>query len=192
MSGRLILAFGHKRRRGKDTASFYAKEYLEYVSRACVHEFFAKPLKEGLGRLVLGLTEAQLYGSQKHEVDPFWDATPRHLLQQLGTEVMRQSFRDDIWCKALERKVLATTGVHFVISDMRFPNEAETIRRLGGKLIRVDRDIPSDEADFHLSETALDDWTDWDAVLDNSGSIGEMALLVQEACDRFLTELPQG
>ena len=49
---------------------------------------------------------------------------------------------------------------------MRFPNEAERIRDCGGYLIRVERDIHQPNA--HTMENSLNDWTDWDLVIENN------------------------
>jgi uncharacterized HAD superfamily protein len=67
--------------------------------------------------------------------------TPRKVLQWIGTDVMRKSFHDDIWIKSLKKKItiLLAQGISVIVTDCRFPNEAEAIRRLGGKVILVSR-----------------------------------------------------
>jgi hypothetical protein len=154
---------------------------------------FASTLKDGIGRGVLGLTHKQLYGDQKTEYDPFWGATPRQLLQRLGTDVMRDHFRQDVWTKALERKLEVGDFAHdhVAICDVRFPNEAEMIHRLGGKVIRVDRDVEATEEDQHLSETALDGWSGWDEVISNNSSLAELEGTVATALRRLFPELYQ-
>jgi hypothetical protein len=56
-----------------------------------------------------------------------------------------------------------------LIPDVRFPNEVEAVKRAGGIVIRLTRDIFASSSD---SESALDqnkyDWTNFDIVLDNS------------------------
>ena len=61
------------------------------------------------------------------------------------------------------------------VTDVRFPNEADLIKELGGKMIRVTRrtevyDTYPNGIDAHASETALDDYPDYDYVLDNDKS----------------------
>lgn len=76
--------------------------------------------------------------------DPWWSArlnmniTPRWILQYWGTEVCRVGFHEDIWISSIENK-LRNTSQSVVISDCRFTNELETIKRLGGHTIRVVR-----------------------------------------------------
>ena len=59
-----------------------------------------------------------------------------------------------------------------IIDDIRFPNEASWVRHNRGLLVRLDvvHNPLEGEASTHESETALDDWTDWDGVytLENS------------------------
>jgi hypothetical protein len=124
--------------------------------------------------------------------------TPRWVLQYWGTEVCRRGFHDSIWIASLENKLRNTTD-NIVISDCRFPNEISSIRAAGGKVVRVVRgpepDWFRDAATFnrgatgnmgwavaaermkrlniHASETA---WvgTEFDAVLDNNGTISDL------------------
>jgi hypothetical protein len=75
---------------------------------------------------------------------PYWSSkmgkpiTPRWVLQYLGTDVMRDHFIDNIWIWSLEKKLSEHHGPT-VITDVRFPNEIEVIKNLGGKLIWVRR-----------------------------------------------------
>jgi hypothetical protein len=58
------------------------------------------------------------------------------------------------------------------VSDCRYPNEAAAIRARGGLVLRVER--PGVEPiNAHRSEVALDGF-DFDAVIDNDGSIEDL------------------
>ena len=65
-----------------------------------------------------------------------------------------------------------------IITDVRFPNEAELVRELDGVLIRVERDTGLD--DTHDSETALDDYDHFDFRLKNDGSLDDLETAVVE------------
>ena len=58
---------------------------------------------------------------------------------------------------------------NWIITDVRFPNEAQAIKDRGGILIRINRDNGTRAIDVnaHLSETALDDYDGFDYVIDN-------------------------
>ena len=130
--------------------------------------------------------------------------TPRLMLQLWGTEVCRKGFHDDIWIASLENK-LRTSKDDVVISDCRFPNEIKSIKDAGGIVIRVKRGPEPEWYDaavsmnrgsiqnmnwalsrekiaklgIHASETA---WvgTDFDAVLENDGSIDDLFAQVKD------------
>jgi hypothetical protein len=164
-----LVGLGCKRRRGKDTAAEYIVENFPFVSDA-----FAFSLKEGICRGVFGLSDDQLYGDLKTEVDPFWRLTPREILQKAGTEGMRATFGADIWARTVIRRYLDRNS-HTLVTDVRFRTEADVIKEHGGVLIRVDRDIPFDpEQDQHQSEIDLDDYTDWDYIIDNNGTLQQL------------------
>ncbi len=70
----------------------------------------------------------------------------------LGTEWGREMIGDDIWVRAWENSVKAhlANGVDIITEDLRFENEYEAVRRLGGMVIRVER--PGLVASDHPSE----------------------------------------
>jgi hypothetical protein len=180
-----------------------------------VHEFrresFAGTLKDAVAA-VFGWDRTLLEGRTKEarewreQVDPWWaerlnnpKLTPRWVLQYWGTEVCRRGFHDDIWIASLENK-LRNSRDNIVISDCRFPNEIESIRRVGGKIIRVVRGPEPDWYDLalqenlerseqaklelikfkvHASETA---WigTEFDMILDNNDSISQLYTSVND------------
>jgi hypothetical protein len=83
-------------------------------------------------------------------------AEVRRLLQRLGTESIREYYGDDIWVNR-GMEIADEVSGPVVITDVRFPNEADAIKRAGGVLIRItrpDRDTSGDTA--HASETHVD------------------------------------
>ena len=109
----------------------------------------------------------------------------REFLQKRGTEEGWMKHGRQYWCQitgAWLRTLRFEHGVErFYIPDVRFPHEAEFVRSLGGTLVRLELgDRPprlehtcSADSDHqhcpacHSSETALDSWKDWDAVIVN-------------------------
>lgn len=59
------------------------------------------------------------------------------LLQRLGTEGIRNGVHPDAWIMAFENRVASLGAEWVVVPDLRFLNEAEAIRNLGGIVIRV-------------------------------------------------------
>jgi hypothetical protein len=101
--------------------------------------------------------------------------TYRELLQKLGTDAIRDGLHTNVWINGL----FATYNQdkNWIITDCRFPNEAQSIIDRHGILIRINRN--QDTGD-HPSETALDNWSQWHYVIDNTESIEALRLLVRD------------
>ncbi len=167
MSG-ILIGLSGKKYSGKTTAA----NYLE--GHGFIPLAFADPLKAA-AREIFDLSNEETNGELKEEVNPYWGVTPRQLLQRMGTEAMRGTFGPDIWIKALFAKVdrYQSTGLQpdFVVSDVRFKNEADAIRARGGYVVRIERPmIQPHNPDTHASETELDGY-DFDRVISNKGTI---------------------
>ena len=108
--------------------------------------------------------------------------TAREVMQYVGTNIFRR-IHNNVWVDALMRRIKDENPHMALITDVRFPNEVEGVQKAGGKVIRLTRNpFPEDN---HPSETALDkenfNWTKFDKILDNTGSIDEQNALVYRA-----------
>jgi hypothetical protein len=101
----------------------------------------------------------------------------RHMLQTLGTEYGRQCLHPDVWLTCWRKKAERFGSV--ITDDVRFPNEADLIRKLGGELWLVRR-IGVQRSTGHSSEGSLDDY-DFDRVIDNDGTLDELRSKVMAA-----------
>jgi hypothetical protein len=89
----------------------------------------------------------------------------RDFLQALGTDSLRNNLHPNVWVNALmadyrpieynddEQPRLP----NWIITDCRFPNEAQAVKDKGGLVIRIDRPGVKPIND-HPSEVALDNW----------------------------------
>tara|TARA_R110000824_G_scaffold9932_14_gene44165 strand:+ start:5019 stop:5873 length:855 start_codon:yes stop_codon:yes gene_type:complete len=154
---------------------------------------FAAPLKEICIGL-FGLTDEQCNGtdSQKNTLTNIkWGDIPgmtvakskknkkmtaREFLQYFGTETCRK-IKEDVWADRCIEDIESEEPLLAIIDDCRFPNEADAIQKAGGKVIRLTR---SPHADKHSSESALDKWDNFDAVIDNS------KLDINESCSELI------
>ena len=112
---------------------------------------------------------------KKTDLGPEWDMTVRDFLQKLGTDAVRDGLHTNAWVNALIADY--TNEYKWFITDTRFPNEAEAIRKKDGILIRVERPGVK-PINNHPSETGLDDYT-FDHVIKNNGSIEDLLLKVK-------------
>ena len=128
--------------------------------------------------------------------------TPRLLLQLLGTKCGRNIIHPNIWVDSLMREYKASEthkvpryydevnkkglagyeGIweypNWIITDMRFLNEMEAVKKRGGITIRVNRNL-EESKDQHESETELDN-AEFDYVITNDGTIEELIEKVRE------------
>lgn len=110
--------------------------------------------------------------------DSLWGLEIRRLLQKLGTEVGREIILDEVWVEIALRRIdaLIVQGKSVVITDMRFVNEADFFYGYGAEIWRVDRPGVG-PANDHASEIELDGYP-FDVVIDNNGSLEDLAALV--------------
>lgn len=65
--------------------------------------------------------------------------SPRLAFQLIGTNSLRNHFNEDLWFLTLQNRIRKNLTQHMVISDVRFPNEIDFVRKNGGTLIKVNR-----------------------------------------------------
>ena len=163
----MIIGIYGKKRHGKDTiADFLCKKY------GFVKYGFGDPIKE-ISRIIFGFTDEQLYGEQKDIIDSYWNIKPRDFFQKFGTDYGQFIFPDHfpsifndtnkraIWVKLFvnwyKQQKKMNPLLKVVVNDIRFIHEYNSIKELGGYIIKVYRDIP--DKDNHLSESELDNFT---------------------------------
>lgn len=134
--------------------------------------------------------------------------TPRLLMQLLGTECGREIIHPNIWCNStfsdyiegdVEQwkhvgkeipyiePIIPKSGSNWIITDLRFPNEAEAIKEKGGlliKIIRLQQEPPTSEK-LHESEVALDNWNDWDEIIYNDGTLEDLESQIKELVIKY-------
>lgn len=161
--GVLVIGLGHKARHGKDSC---AQAMLESAPGDVLRIGFADALYDYC-RIEHGMTTK--------------DAP---LLQRVGVEMRERD--PQAWIKAVYYKILDKRPKVVVIPDVRFTNEAEFVKALGGYTIKIDRRYPvdrnidvtdrtylhdapwvsKDRDPNHVSETQLDGYS-WDLTITN-------------------------
>ena len=105
----------------------------------------------------------------------------RDFLQKLGTEGLRDGLHTNTWVNALmadykcvpaDRAPNGWDCDNWIITDTRFPNEAQAIKDADGIIIRVTRPGIGPVND-HPSETGLNQWK-FDYEIQNDSSLNEL------------------
>lgn len=114
----------------------------------------------------------------------------RRLLQALGTEVGRNMIDENVWVDVAAREIekRRTAGQDVIITGMRFPNELDMIRRLGGHLWWVSR--PGVEGGqgtlaVHASESSVGP-DDFDTTILNVGDLDDLYEAVEIALEKYM------
>jgi len=156
---------------GKTSVARILCEDYGYVESA-----FADNLKAAAS-CIFGLDLEHFYdGKLKEVVDPFWNMTPRAMLQKLGTDACRSIFGDDVWIRSAQKESSRVGAAFIVFSDVRFENEAQMIRNHGGLIVHVagrKESALSAESQGHVSEVGVEVSVD-DYIFNNTGTFEQL------------------
>lgn len=187
ISDPLVIAFGHKAKRGKDTAAQHIIENRTAPFLNIKRYAFADDLKREVNAAaeehggMLGLFDqltrvgAPLPGLRflKLPLSVAYDPSPdmtdplsplgkqRKLLQWWGTEYRRNNFHRMYWVKSVNNAIFTDRPDIALITDMRFMSEVVWVNSMRGYTVRVDRvGFPDlDTNPEHDSEHELDSYT---------------------------------
>lgn len=121
----MIIGIHGKARSGKTTTAGIITQFTSMQSYA-----FADPIKDMLTSVGVDCSD-----DMKDVVHPVFKKTPRQLMNSLGTDWGRKMNHDDVWIDHLYER--ATGQQHFSVSDVRFENEAQSIRDRDGVILHI-------------------------------------------------------
>lgn len=108
--------------------------------------------------------------------------TPRYAMQTLGTE-WRNLMHQNLWVDAWKRHLVNyPAGSKILVDDLRFHHEAQVVRDLGGKIIRLIRPYNRLEVGIHVSAVeALTILADAEIVNDSTpeGMLDQLASVME-------------
>lgn len=177
---------------GKDTVfNIISSHYPDAVRLA-----FADKIKESLAALFgVSIREIDIlkeeHGIFKVESESFEHSyTWRGFAQRYGTEAHRDIFGKDFWVdlilpQANREGIKSHEGKLWVITDIRFINEAERVKNLNGKIINIKRPNKNIKEN-HISEERLDKkFIDYEII--NDSSIEVLTERVVKVVDELIT-----
>lgn len=173
----ILIGLTGPARSGKTTAANHlAREHgLECYA-------FADPLRDGI-MAIFNLSPEDLDGDKKEEPIAWLGRSPRQLMQLLGTEWGRHMISANLWIDLAEQNLDCLSAVFdtvpgFVVSDVRFENEADFIRKRGGTVIHLSRPDAA-EVNPHISEAGVSVHPD-DLILPNESGLQELLGMLDE------------
>jgi hypothetical protein len=183
MSGSILIGLTGLAGSGKDSVRGLLVRHHGYTGLA-----LADPIRAMLRALLMyaGQGDDWLHDrALKEQAIPALGVSYRQLAQTLGTEWGR-AIDAALWLRLAEERMalmrealLMSPDDGFVISDVRFPNEADWIRQRGGVVWRIER--PGIEpVRTHASESGIDEIVP-ERVIRNSGTLDDLASEVERA-----------
>tara|TARA_R100001463_G_scaffold103656_2_gene158102 strand:- start:16295 stop:16849 length:555 start_codon:yes stop_codon:yes gene_type:complete len=170
-----IIGLSGKKKSGKDTVYRLAGEYLKKHYKAKAGRVaFADPLKHEVSEIT-GFT---LEFIEKHKDEL------RSLLQVWGADFRRAFNGSDYWINKM-RPIVEQSADHYdvlFITDCRFKNEVSYIKEIGGTLVKVERRESGypEPFDVHSSENDLNNYGDYDYILNNDKTKEELTRSVSQ------------
>jgi cytidylate kinase len=165
----ILIGISGKIGSGKDTLADFIMKHAPFEKKS-----FAEKIKK-TGAYLTG-TAVELWYTQegKNVFLPEWDMTIGEFQQKLGTDAARVGLHDKTWIISLFADLKPTS--QWLIKDLRFKNEAYAIKERDGIVLRINGDPAkireNSKRDLtHISETDLDDFSEWDGVYSNVGSL---------------------
>ncbi len=161
----MLIALLGFRGSGKSTIANYLIDNYNFTSLA-----FAEKLKQVVSTafdIDLDLLEGNSEESRvyRETTNEFWGMTPRQMLETVGTKLFRKGISEDFWVKIVEKRIqeLLKSEKNVVISDLRFVNEWEMLKKYNAKVIFVDNgnsvdaeyEIKSIQYDFKIENQGI-------------------------------------
>jgi hypothetical protein len=149
-----LIGLTGKARSGKDTAG-----KLLVMNHNFHRMAFADPLKEAMAATFGVAVEEFHCETLKDEVEPHWGYTRRFMLQH-GADALREKFGQSLFIDRWVHGYLKIAeSENVVVTDVRYPAEAQAVRMMGGVIINIHRDgtglVGADS--LHSSEQGVGD-----------------------------------
>ena len=162
---RIIVGLAGRKRVGKDSiADILIYEY------GFVSDSFAAPFRDFVSQAIC--CDFADVVDKEAPIDWLGGKSRRELMQLLGTAWGRKMIHADIWINALRQRIAKYPASHtcpLVITDIRFEDEAQAVRDMGGWVVHVRRpQLPY--TDMHESESDLQIYK-MDGIVYNDGDL---------------------
>ena len=112
-------------------------------------------------------------------------------MQSLGTDVVREMIDEDAWVEMMRVRVrqLHAQGKNVAVTGIRFPNELNAIKEMGGSTAWV-QGASGRNTDTHTSEVSLAE-ADFDFAVYNTGTIEDLKGTAAQIADMLTSPRAQ-
>lgn len=153
-----IYILSGKAKSGKNLVSEIIEKY--YKNKKCISISYSYYLKDYVKRIT---------GWNGNE-----ETKPREMLQQIGIELIKNKINDKLFINRVLEDISVFSYFYdvIIISDARLIEEIEIPKQKLNNVttIRINRDIDNkltEKQKSHITETALDNYTNFDYIIDN-------------------------
>lgn len=173
----MIISCSYKKRVGKDTLFYLAKEI--YPEKNIIRVAFADELKTEVEELFL-----KPYGFDKLILDDLEKKDVFRPIMQGWGSFRRELFDKNYWVNLAIEKMKDEDAI-YIITDARYLNEILYLKNLGATTIHIKRDLENKE--HHSSETELDEYHHlFDYTIDNNGSIDDFKNKIKNVMEKLV------
>jgi hypothetical protein len=179
-----LIALAAKKRAGKDTFASLLQKYHPYEKLAFADSVWEFMLAfDPYVDLQKGWRLTQVVRFHTRDEAKMLYPEIRRLLQMVGTDAVRHMIDNNTWVDMMEAKIRNSPNP-VVISDLRFPNEADLVKRLGGLVVKIER-AATDESygSDHVSESYIDVIKE-DLLIYNNSDLNDLELAARELVRR--------
>ena len=165
---------------GKDTVADYIVKKYNYKKTS-----FATPLKIIVSLIsgwnydfVDGKEDRQLRETLEHYK---YNMTCRQMMQYIGTDLFRKQFNENIWIN-ITKNYIDNHSENIIVTDCRFENEINLIKKMGGKIIIIKRNNIN-SVNKHESEKNIE--IDDAYIIENNGTLEELYMNIDEILMKY-------
>lgn len=148
---------------------------------------FADPIKQAIQHIFqLDDTSTEEYDILKRSTlqwNSNSNASGRHVVREIG--MLMRGYDEDQFTRYVEKEITNSNEAWniWVVTDLRFNNEYDLMKRFSAKIVKVTR--PGYNYDGHVTEQGFND-SFVDYIIENNGSIEELRSKTQETLKRIM------
>lgn len=177
-----IYILSGKAGNGKNKIASYVNDIYEKINKRTINLSYASYLKE--------------YSKNILNWNGNEETKPREFLQQIGVELIKNNIDNKLLIRRMVEDIKIYSYFYDVItiSDARFKEEIETIKDIFNDVVVIhvfgleDKNNLTAIQRKHISETALDNYNNYDYELDNTGTLNELKGKVEKIVEENINE----